>query len=89
MEGFRLVVDGLSLGGIDHQNSVVRLHGLLNLFHLVEESFFLLVSPACVNDDHLVLVLAKLRDALVRDTDGVGFRITPVEWTLPAICAPV
>ena len=81
VEGRRLLVDRLALRRVQHENHIIRLDRDADLLHLLEEGRLLAMAARRVHNNHLVFLLAELRDAFRRDRDGIRLGIRPVEGT--------
>mmetsp|Transcript_69714 Transcript_69714/g.176911 ORF Transcript_69714/g.176911 Transcript_69714/m.176911 type:complete len:250 (+) Transcript_69714:985-1734(+) len=78
-KGLCLVVACLADVRIHHKDDVVGLDGFLNLLHLLEQGHLLLVPPARVDDDQVVLLLLEELNTLLRDFDWVSLVVVSVE----------
>mmetsp|Transcript_170511 Transcript_170511/g.546902 ORF Transcript_170511/g.546902 Transcript_170511/m.546902 type:complete len:249 (+) Transcript_170511:867-1613(+) len=78
-KGLCLVVACLADVRIHHKDDVVGLDGFLNLLHLLEQGHLLLVPPARVDDDQVVLLEAEGVHALQGHGDRVRLRVAAVE----------
>jgi hypothetical protein len=85
-ECFGLVKTRLSNTTVHHENSIIRLDYLFNLFHLIKESYFLLVPSRSVDDDDLIFMLFEISHTFFGNFDRVSFFFVTEEWALDLSC---
>lgn len=74
-----LVITSLTNRTVHNENTFIRIHSSLDLFHFIEQLSFLAMTTGCIDNDHLVVFLFEVLHTFLCDLHRISLRITTIE----------